>query len=163
MQSRRSSWSTLRIPFNQQQVVWRQLCTRQVDLVFALLVAAGGKMNPKIAIVVEDDRNLSLIFSEAVRKAGYQVVTYHSGDEALLGFDQVTPDLIVLDLHLPSISGVDLLHRIRSLAHMAKTRVVLATADPLLAEIYSDQVEFVLVKPISFVQLRDLAKRLIEQ
>jgi CheY-like chemotaxis protein len=67
---------------------------------------------------------------------------------------------VVLDLHLPHVSGEDLLAQIRSDDRLAHTRVMLATADPLMAESLRAKADLVLIKPISFSQLRDLSKRL---
>ena len=72
-----------------------------------------------------------------------------------------TPDLVVLDLHLPGIAGTDILRRIRADARLAETRVIIVTGDPLEAEGVRDQADLVLIKPVGFDQLRGLATRLI--
>jgi len=77
---------------------------------------------------------------------------------ACLAEDQ--PIIVVLDLHLPHASGGDILHLIRSEARLAKTRVIVTTADPLMAVSFQAEADLVLIKPISFSQLRDLAVRL---
>jgi CheY-like chemotaxis protein len=71
------------------------------------------------------------------------------------------PFLILLDMHLPHISGADLLtNMIKKDERFAETVVIITTADARMGEAYTDQVDFVLIKPISFVQLRDLTNRL---
>jgi CheY-like chemotaxis protein len=52
------------------------------------------------------------------------------------------------------------LRQIRADARLAGTRVIIATADPLMAQTLNDAADLVLIKPISFSQLRDLAKQL---
>jgi CheY-like chemotaxis protein len=72
----------------------------------------------------------------------------------------VAPFIILLDMHLPHISGGDLLQIIKQDERFAKTTVIITTADARMGEMYRDQADFVMIKPISFVQLRDLTARL---
>ena len=67
------------------------------------------------------------------------------------------PDVVVLDLHLPRVAGMDILHQIRADERLTGTRVIVATAHPRMAESLRDEADLVLLKPISFSQLRDLA------
>ncbi|MBN1890869.1 MAG: response regulator [Thermoflexales bacterium] len=114
------------------------------------------------ALVIEDDVDLSTIFTEAMQMAGFEVETIRDGSKAQARLAETTPDLIILDLHLPNVSGKDLLAQIRADARLAKARIILATADARLADMLDETEKdlLVLVKPISFGQLRDMAKRL---
>jgi DNA-binding response OmpR family regulator len=67
---------------------------------------------------------------------------------------------VVLDLHLPGTAGTDILKRIRSDERLNQTRVIITTADARLAESLEEQADLILVKPVSFSQLRDMALRL---
>ncbi|MAT99997.1 MAG: hypothetical protein CL608_22885 [Anaerolineaceae bacterium] len=113
-----------------------------------------------IALIVEDDDKLAEIFSEAVKAAGFEAVVAVDGRSALDLLPSITPTLILLDLHLPHISGSDVLAAIRQEAHLQNSVIMLTTADAWLAETLRPEVDFVLLKPISFVQLRHLAGRL---
>jgi len=113
----------------------------------------------KFALVIEDDPAQQAIFSRAVEMAGYEVEVIGHGGDALKRLAEVIPDLVVLDLHLPKVSGDEILATIRADERLAALPVILATADPLLAETLSDVSDLVLLKPISFTQLRDLASR----
>jgi DNA-binding response OmpR family regulator len=115
--------------------------------------------NP-LALIIEDDPDAVIIFSEALKAAGFEVETAWAGDKALERLTVTTPDVVVLDLHLPHVAGSGILRYIRSDARLAETQVIIATADPREAEILESQADLVLLKPISFSQLRDLAKRL---
>lgn len=118
-------------------------------------------MSENRAYIVEDDPHLLKIFTEAIRKAGYNTASCESGEIFLHYAAENPPDLVVLDLHLPGISGEDVLHRIRSSTQMQSTIIILATADPLFADVFREEADFVMIKPVSFGQLRDLAARLI--
>jgi two-component system response regulator AdeR len=117
-------------------------------------------MSKGVAFVIEDDASLVELFSEALRRAGYAAESIQSGDTAMQRLASTTPDVVVLDLHLPKVSGVDILAYLHDEQRFAKTRIIIASADATLAETLHDQADLVLVKPVSFPQLRDLAKRL---
>lgn len=117
-------------------------------------------MTDPLAVIVEDDAKLADIFSSAVRAAGFVTVVAENGRTALTLLQSQTPALIVLDLHLPDISGSEVLGYIQGAAHLQSASVMLATADAWLAESLRGDVDFVLMKPISFTQLRDLTGRL---
>lgn len=112
------------------------------------------------ALVIEDDHDLAAIFSQALRAAGFDVETTPTVDAALAKLSVMIPHVVTLDLHLQQARGTSILNYIRSDARLAKVNVVITTADSAMAEELQDQADFVLVKPISFVQLRDLAMRL---
>ncbi len=116
-------------------------------------------MNMPIAIVVEDDPQLNQIFTLTLCDL-FEVETISDGTQALKQILEVVPDLIVLDLNLPGTSGAQILESIRSNSRFDKTRVILATADSRQANELQDKADIVLLKPISPIQLRDLAGRL---
>jgi DNA-binding response OmpR family regulator len=113
-----------------------------------------------IALIIEDDEDLSVIFSEALNAAGFQTETIRNGQLALDRLRIVTPEVVSLDMHLPGVSGLDILKFIRSEKRLALTNVVVTTADAVMAEQVRDTADFVLIKPITFGQLRDLTARL---
>lgn len=114
-------------------------------------------MSELLGLVIEDDEDLSVIFSEALQAAGFKTEIIKSGDKALERLSDVVPQVVVLDLHLPRVAGMDILHRIRADKRLNSTRVIVATAHPRMAESLRDEADLVLLKPISFSQLRDLA------
>lgn len=117
-------------------------------------------MTNKTALIIEDDDDLSTIFAEAVRAAGYEPEIIRDGEVARARLANSQPDVVVLDLHLPHVAGTSLLSQIRADPRLAGIRVVVATADPRMAEITRPQADIVLIKPISFSLLRDLTVRL---
>jgi CheY-like chemotaxis protein len=112
-----------------------------------------------LAFIVEDDEKLITIFSRAL-KAGFNVQNARDGQEAIESLARLEPAVVILDLHLPGATGDKVLAHIRSNERLKKTTVILATADPIMANSLSEQSDFVLLKPISFSQLRDLTARL---
>jgi DNA-binding response OmpR family regulator len=112
-----------------------------------------------LALIIEDDNDLSAIFAEALQAAQFKTEIIRNGDEAQRRLQTATPAVVVLDLHLPRVPGTELLRQIRADQRLAGVRVIVATADSRMAEELHDTADLVLVKPISFSQLRDLAAR----
>lgn len=69
---------------------------------------------PYTIMVVEDDADINQLLARILRQADYQVTQAFSGSEAALRLSQETPDLILLDLMLPGMSGEALLEKLRS-------------------------------------------------
>ena len=118
----------------------------------------------EIALIIEDDEDLANIFTEALRGVGFKVDHAPDGKIAQEKIrSDSTPYIVLLDMHLPHISGADLLAEMKADERFSDTIIIITTADARMGETYRDQVDFVLVKPISFVQLRDLTARLKPQ
>ena len=117
-------------------------------------------MTNPLALVVEDDKKQATIFAQALNMAQFDTEVVHDGQVALDKLKEITPALVILDMHLPNYTGDYILKQIRADDRLTRTRVILATADPLMAEPLREASDLVLLKPISFSQLRDLATRL---
>ncbi len=117
-------------------------------------------MPKNIALVIEDDVDLSEIFTRALETAGFEVETIRDGRIAQERLGEAVPNVIVLDMHLPHVDGPTLLKQIHADERLNKARIIIATADSLQAEFYRNMATIVMVKPISFSQLRDISKRL---
>ena len=66
-------------------------------------------------MIIDDDASISDMLSEALSEKGYAVQTAYSGTEALMLLSQRKPDLILLDLMLPGLSGEELLPKIKEI------------------------------------------------
>ena len=64
-------------------------------------------------LLVEDDRNLRAFLRKAFREEGYAVDEAADGEEALAAVRAHDPDLMLLDIYLPKLSGLDVLNAIR--------------------------------------------------
>src|SRR5512145_2918697 len=98
-------------------------------------------MSKGLAFVIEDDANLVELFSEALRRADYETESIQSGDTALDRLQAAVPMLVVLDLNLPKVSGMDILAYLREDERFVNTRVIIASADATLAETLHDQAD----------------------
>ena len=81
-----------------------------------------------MALVVDDNRiNLDLI-DFLLREEGFQVIAVSRPEDALRVLDQFTPDLFVLDVQLPGMSGLDLLRTLRTRPDTGKSCAVIVTS-----------------------------------
>jgi CheY-like chemotaxis protein len=88
----------------------------------------------KSILLVEDSRFLRLANERALVRAGYNVVTAGDGEEALrIAYDMI-PDLILLDMLLPTLGGVQVLQALRSNVLTALIPVVVLSSLPQINE-----------------------------
>ncbi|MBI3968253.1 MAG: response regulator transcription factor [Chloroflexi bacterium] len=64
-------------------------------------------------LVVDDDPTILMFVGSNLRASGYRVVTVSDGPEALAAADEQTPDLVILDLGLPSLDGLEVVRQLR--------------------------------------------------
>ena len=68
---------------------------------------------PERILVVEDDHTIARAIKEYLESQGFEVITAPTGQDALILFPSVRPVLVILDLNLPKLSGLDVLQKIR--------------------------------------------------
>ena len=79
-------------------------------------------------LVVDDEPQITALLSGYLSSRGYQVRVASEGLHALALVDQEPPDLIVLDIHMPGMNGIEVLKRLRA-KHYAGG-VILLTSSP---------------------------------
>jgi DNA-binding response OmpR family regulator len=79
-------------------------------------------------LVVEDSRLLRTTTERMLTRAGYEVMTAADGEEGLRVALESKPDLVILDMMLPKLSGEELLQRLRVTASSASTPVIVLTS-----------------------------------
>mgnify|MGYP004488324771 FL=1 len=63
---------------------------------------------------IEDDKDIAMIINKALSKQGFVVNSFYDGTSFIKAFNGKKPDIILLDLMLPDMSGIDILKKIRS-------------------------------------------------
>lgn len=79
-------------------------------------------------LVVDDEPNIVLSLEFLMEQAGFEVVTAEDGEQALARVNDSQPDLLLLDISLPGISGFDVLERLRNEAGTAQLPIIMLTA-----------------------------------
>jgi len=118
-------------------------------------------MDKLIVLIVEDDQDVALLYERVLASGGLTTEISRTGEAALAWLGATVPDVVVLDLNLPpQVSGLDVLHHIRTDSRLATTRVIVVTGHPDLADSVRDQADLVLLKPVDVNQLGDFVARL---
>jgi DNA-binding response OmpR family regulator len=114
----------------------------------------------RLALIVEDDNDIATLLAASVRAAGFTTEVIGAGPDALRRLEQVTPELIILDLLLPGVDGEKILRHIRDEERLAHVRVIVVSGAQYQAQQLQSLADFVLIKPISLEHLRALVARL---
>ncbi len=70
---------------------------------------------PFTILVADDEENIRLLYSEELEEEGYKVIAAADGEEALSKVVELKPDLVIMDIKMPGISGVDALIKIKEI------------------------------------------------
>lgn len=87
--------------------------------------AADGQTSSKTVLIVEDDEDMLGILASSIADAGFQVLKAQDGEQGLQLALQHHPDLILLDLLLPKMPGLDVLDELRADPHSRQTPVII--------------------------------------
>ena len=117
-------------------------------------------MTQPLALILEDDPKLSELYDTVLKQCKYETKVIDSGRDAQKNLETLTPALILLDIHLPYVSGMDLLKQIQSSDRFKGTTTIVMTADLYTAKDLEGKVEHVLLKTHGIARLRDIAARI---
>ena len=115
-------------------------------------------MNEKTILIIEDEEDAAELFSEMMRVSGFRVLKTSSSAPALDMISVQTSDLVILDLMLPEVSGLEILRAMRGDPKLAQIPVVIVSAKGTPADIRTGMeagATLYLVKPVGFLDLRE--------
>jgi DNA-binding NtrC family response regulator len=121
-------------------------------------VMSSGKI-----LIVEDDESLRKVMNVQLEREGYETTSASTAEEAISILEKNSPNLVITDLHLPGVSGIELLKKVR--LDYPETAVIVMTAygtvqtavEAMKAGAYD-----YLTKPIHPYELKTLVKRSLE-
>ena len=118
-------------------------------------------METKKILIVDDEPSMRMALSESLDSCGYQTEAVSSGEEALKIFDQNLWDLVITDMRMPGISGMDVLRGVRK--QTKETPVVLITAygtvNTAVDAMKEGATEFIM-KPFSLEELEGAVRKI---
>lgn len=82
----------------------------------------------KTVLIADDEPNIVISLEFLLEQAGYRVLVAHDGQEALEAIERQPPDLVLLDVMLPRLSGFDVCQKIRENPQWQHMRIVMLTA-----------------------------------
>lgn len=85
-------------------------------------------IHPKRILMVEDDDALASVYITRLKAEGFEVHRVGNGEEALSAAVEFHPDLVLLDVMMPKISGFDVLDILRNTPETANVKVIMLTA-----------------------------------
>ncbi len=117
-------------------------------------------MNKPVALIIEDDRDVVALFRHVLDIAGYHTEIMLDGKDAMSRIEIFKPNIVLLDLQLPGMSGIDILTRMRADHGMRNIPVIVITAHPVYAASLPVEPDLLLQKPVDITQLSNLVQRL---
>jgi DNA-binding NtrC family response regulator len=87
---------------------------------------AEGKNEMKTILIVDDERDFCTLLSDSLSLEGYRVLTAQNGRKALERVAKETPDLVLMDIKMPGMNGIEVLERIKKVKE--ETPVIILTA-----------------------------------
>ena len=118
---------------------------------------AGGQI-----LVVEDNEKNMKLFRDVLQAMGYRVLEATTGGRAVDVATEHVPDLVLMDIQLPDINGVEVLGRLRANEHTASIPVLALTAQAMEGDrerFLSADFDGYLSKPVNVVALLDTVKQ----
>ena len=114
-------------------------------------------------VVAEDHEDILFVLKRALERAGHEVITAVDGAEALEAVQRYRPDVVVTDVDMPRMSGLDLCRAIRADAALRHIPVVLASGSLLPGDARAKEVgaSATLLKPFLPAQLLDCVAALL--
>ena len=126
----------------------------------------GSDVDDRLAgirvIVVDDDEDNADVFSTFLRACGATVVTARSGAEALVCLDREPIDLLLTDVAMPHLSGIDLLRRVRAHPrHATMPAIVMSGYPERDFALDAGRFSAFMLKPVELDELAAMVKRLV--
>ena len=119
----------------------------------------------KIIMLIEDEPDAAELFAEMMRINGFRVIKTYTSTPAFTLIAQEKPDLILLDIMMPDISGLDVLRFMRGEPELASIPVVVVSARATPADIRSGLeagASIYLTKPVGYIDLKNAVDSLIQ-
>ena len=119
---------------------------------------------PKKIIIVEDEPDTAEMFAEMMRLSGYHVLKSYGGTPAIALISQEIPDVVVLDVMMPDLSGLEVLRHLRRDPRLEKIPVIAVSAKSLPSDVKNGLdagANKYLTKPVAFQDLNAAVRDVI--
>ena len=80
----------------------------------------------KKILLVDDEEGIQMLYREELEEEGYEVISAYTGEEGIQKFQEESPDLVILDIQMPGMNGIETLRQMKMVN--PKLPVILSTA-----------------------------------
>ncbi len=118
----------------------------------------------KTVMIIEDETDAAELFAEMMRVNGFRVIKMFSSAPAIPIIVQEKPDLILLDIMMPDISGLEVLRYMRREPELAHIPVIVVSAKSMPSDIKNGieaGASMYLTKPVGFQDLKQAVEKVI--
>lgn len=118
----------------------------------------------KTVMIIEDDPDAAEMFAEMMRVNGYRVIKMFSSAPAIPIITQEKPDIIILDIMMPDITGLEVLRYMRREPDLSLIPVIVVSAKSMPGDIkmgLEAGASLYLTKPVGFLDLKEAVEKLI--
>ena len=119
----------------------------------------------KKVMIVDDEEDIRLTVKQVLEISGYEVIPAHDGTDCLHKLEQVQPDLVILDIMMPGISGWDVAAKIKQTPRWSRIPIVFLTAkgDEMSMGMGGLASEAYIVKPFDILTLKENVERILNK
>ncbi|GAB4450800.1 MAG: response regulator [Anaerolineales bacterium] len=121
-------------------------------------------MEQKTVFIIEDEEDAAELFAEMMRISGFRVLKTSRSEPAIAMMSADRPDLVLLDIMMPEISGLDILRQMRRDPNLANIPVIVVTAKGMPTDIKNGMeagASTYLTKPVGFLELKEAVERVL--
>lgn len=125
-----------------------------------------NKLEPKVILVIEDDENMQNVMTRIFAQDGYELRVAADGTELTSILDEVTPDIILMDIGLPWINGFELAELIKNHREMNKIPIVFVSgqaSEEDISRAYQIGADDFIKKPFEIDQLKSTVTKYLEK
>jgi CheY-like chemotaxis protein len=119
-------------------------------------------MDQKTVMIIEDEEDAAELFAEMMRVSGYRIFKTSKSAPAIEMMKAEKPDVILLDIMMPEVSGLDILRMMRQDPVLENIPVIIITAKGMPADIKNGMeagASTYLTKPVGFLDLKEAVER----
>lgn len=120
----------------------------------------------KTVIVVEDEPDAAELFAEMMRVSGFRVLKTYSSTPAISMIVQEHPDVVILDIMMPDISGLEVLRFMRREEQLMETPVIVVSARSMPSDIKEGLeagATLYLTKPVGYLDLKKAVEQVMQR
>lgn len=113
-------------------------------------------------LVIEDFELLRKMYTDILGRFDYDILTAETGTDGFEIAQVEKPDVILLDIDLPYMSGLEILYRLRQLPELSNTRVIIVTGNHNIEDNdFANEADLILLKPVSPTDLVNFVQCLL--